>query len=873
MRLTTLGGARLDGGSLSRQKPLLLLAYLAIEGPTSRRELAELFFPGTRDPRDSLATALRTLRLEAGDAIDAAGERVSTTITCDAGDLMTDFDAFRYADVVERYAGSFFEGIGLDLGVELEEWLFVTREALARRCRAARFHRARAAFGRGDLEEARREADAGVGVRGAPELDETEIGTILPIMEGTGSALAGDVRRAALDVGIDPAVAAIAPPRVGVASPQRATRPPSTSFVGRQHEFGRLRTWVLEDAAPVITIYGMGGIGKTRLATRFVDELRRDPSRPFPEGVHVVSLEHVAGTASVPAAIADALGLPPFAGRDVDALGLAIGSWRALIVLDNLEHLLDGAFDLASLVQRCPHLRLVVTSRARLDLSGERSLRLEGLPAEPTPGGVSEAAQLFLDRAARVGFEVDGASDDMVWIDALCEALDGYPLGIELAAGWTRLLPPKRVVEELLRTHDVLAGGPTDAPERHRAVRSVLEPSWHQLVDDDRRALSRLTVFQGGFQHDAAAEVAGTSLATLARLVDRSLLRVDNGRGRFHFHPLLLDFVRSKADADVVATASQEHLRHYDRLLEASAASVQDEPHRVLSRLQVELANVLHAVRTAHDGGAVDAATRMTDMLVVRCDYTQARGCTADLADVIERGIATAERIGDRRTAHHLATRLGDARREIWRDLRGALAAYEHARSLAATMPDAGREAVLTSLIAATREELDGSDGEPLFERARELAERASDELALCMVLQKWGYLAIRRGDLVRAQTLLAEAVAIASRIRDDHAYSRPKVDQVLFFALHNLGVAYDDAGDLHRSLDHRRRALALAQERSHEIWCAFAHEELGVVYHGLRDRQQADSSFRAALDLYRRHGAVIDRQDLEGRMSAWGYG
>jgi predicted ATPase len=797
---------------------------------------------------------------------------VSTSITRDSRTLLADFDAYRYAEVVRRYGGSFFEGFGLELGVELEEWLFVTREVLARHCRSAHLHRARVAIERGELEAAKFEAEAGVGVRGAPELDEAEIAIVLPILQATGSTIAGAVHREALDEGILPSLDRQVDPLARVLA-RRSAMAPSTSFVGRRDEFARLLVWVRSDARRIITIHGLGGMGKTRLAIRLVDEIRREDPESLPEGAHVVPLEHVDDAAAVFGAIASTLGLPPHAGRDVDALALAIQTWCAVIVLDNFEHVPEAAPDIATLVSKCPSLRVVITSRTRVGLSGEQALRLEGLPTTSPPGECSEAAQVFLDRASRVGFEIAAGGEHMASVDAICAELEGYPLGIELAAGMTRLLPPSEIVAALRRPQDVLVGGATDAPERHRATSSAFEPSWQRLDEEGVRVLSSLAVFRGGFQRDAAAEVAGASLGTLAGLCDSSLLRVDNVRGRFGFHPLVHAFVRSKADRRHLEAAAEAHMRYYAALLEAGASAIEEEPHRVLAQLEVESSNILVAIRAAHERGASTTAIRMTESLVVRCDYTQARGCDQELLDLMEIGVSAAEACGDLRAAHHLATRLGDTLRELRGDLPGALVAYEQARRVAAATPDAGREAILTSLIAATREEHDGSDGEPLFRHARGLAERAGDDLALCMVLQKWGYLFMARGDNARALPLCLEAVEIASRLRGSPKHDRLKVDQVLFFALHNLGVAHDDSGDLERSLAYRQRALALAQERDHDLWSAYAHEELGTVYHGLHDRVMADGNFAAALALYQRRGAVLHRQNLEGRLALWGYG
>ncbi|MFO7544498.1 MAG: hypothetical protein R6W77_03280, partial [Trueperaceae bacterium] len=182
MKLRTLGGLALEGSSLTRPKPLLMLAYLTLNGATTRRELADTFYHDALDARDSLSTGLRHLR-----KIDAVvlrdDDRVAATVACDATMLLNDFDAYRYEAVLEGYGGPFLDGLDVDLGLELEEWLFSNREAIARRVRSSALHRARAAMAEQRLDDARRLASYAVTLPGAPELEPDELASALPVVE------------------------------------------------------------------------------------------------------------------------------------------------------------------------------------------------------------------------------------------------------------------------------------------------------------------------------------------------------------------------------------------------------------------------------------------------------------------------------------------------------------------------------------------------------------------------------------------------------------------------------------------------------------------------------------------------------------------
>jgi predicted ATPase/transcriptional regulator with XRE-family HTH domain len=361
-----------------------------------------------------------------------------------------------------------------------------------------------------------------------------------------------------------PAVAAPQRPRVSLPTP-------ATPLVGRAAELDELARLLNSPDCRLVTVSGPGGIGKTRLAI----EATARQSAMFEDGVAFVALAPVAGPDVIAPAIADALGFNFYGPTTPGAQLIDFLSEKALLLLlDNFEHLLDGAPFLVELLQRAPRLKLIVTSRERLNLQGEWVMELQGLPLPRNLDGGkagdqlagfddSAAVALFLQTARRsfAGFTL--APADRAAVVRICRLVDGMPLGIELAAAWVRVLPLSEIADEIARTLDFLAASARDLPARHRSLRAVFDHSWNLLTDDERIVMRRLSVFRGGFSRAAAEAVCAelrieneelktpaqrpvlnsqfSILNLLSSLVDKSLLR-RGGAGRYDMHELVRQY-------------------------------------------------------------------------------------------------------------------------------------------------------------------------------------------------------------------------------------------------------------------------------------------------------------------------------------------
>lgn len=870
MQLRTLGGLALEGSNLTRQRPLLLLAFVALQGGATRRELADLFFIHAADPRDSLSAAVGQVRRAAGDMLVLDDNTVTTTVPCDAVMLLNDFDDYRFESVIRAYRGPFCAGYDQTMGEELEEWLFSMREQLALRTRSALLHRSRAAAADGRLDEARRAVTEALALVGAPELIESDVADLLPLLRALESPEIVVLEELAGEFGVEDSVTvADRLPRRDVTSVGR--RSMSAPFVGRHAEMTALAALLVSPDERIITVQGLGGIGKSRLVDKVAELATEQLSEVFPDGVHRVYLDAVTAAGDVEPVIAARLGFAPERVKAAGGLAVLLRNWSALVVIDNLEHRVDAAGLLADIATVCKGVKLLVTSRVRLGLAGERTFALGGLSVSVAPGATSDAAQLFIDRAGRVGLTNDLNATELAEVEGLCVDLEGYPLGIELAAGMLRVLPLARLRGEVARSLDVLAHGPSDAPERHRAVRAAFEPSWRRLTRRERDASLRLSVFRGGCDFDAAKAVGRVELSTLTGLVDQAFLRHDIRVGRFSFHPLVREFVAAKRPDALIEEASLAHRDYVAGVLKRAAVVYRTHPHVALDGVTADIANVLSAVEWALGTGETAVAVEMLMLLVVDCDYLEARGGSVEIAELIERVAEAAVTVGNVGSANRLLARAGDAYRLYTTRMHDALRLYRRALALAEMEEETGRRIILNGQIGALVVFTDPELAKKHIQIALELAHVLGDELMLCEALNRSAYIAHALGATEEMLLTNLRLVDIATRLMQDTADGQrlPRIESSLYFALHNLGVAEDDLGLLEESLQHRLRALRFAEERGHRLWAGYAHEELTFLLLQMGADTEAREHAVAARASFHRVGAELSLIRLAERLLA----
>ena len=390
-----------------------------------------------------------------------------------------------------------------------------------------------------------------------------------------------------------------------------------TTFIGREHELAA--TAQLLRSSRLLTLLGMGGIGKTRLAL----QIAADALDAYPDGVWLIDLAPIRDALLVASEVAQALSLQEEAARPaIETLRTHLKSRKTLIVLDNCEHLVDACADLSnSLLMVAPDLRMIATSREALRVPGEQVYVVLPLPAPDRTAGIDavsrcDAVRLFVDRARlyKSGFELlDGEAPT---IAELCGRLEGIPLALELAAARMRTLSMVEINQRLRERFKLLTGGGRVRLERQQTLRALLDWSYDLLSESEQALFDRLCVFAGGFDLPAAEAICGNAplqsddvLDVLSSLVDKSLVMAEEGvmGSRYWTLETIRDYAREKLErrGEFVAIATR-HCDHFLRIAKAARDGMRGaEQSHWIRRIEADLDNLRAAITLALQG-AVD---------------------------------------------------------------------------------------------------------------------------------------------------------------------------------------------------------------------------------------------------------------------------
>jgi predicted ATPase len=545
----------------------------------------------------------------------------------------------------------------------------------------------------------------------------------------------------------------------------------ATPLVGRERELAQVHD-LLADGARLVTVTGAGGSGKTRFALQVAAELLED----FADGVFFVPLASVHDPELVTSTVTQAVGI-----RDLDELRDS----RALLLIDNLEHLLAAAGELSSLLAAAPGMKLLVTSRAPLRISGENEFALDTLPQD-------EAVELFLQSARAVKRDV--VFDDA--ISEICRRLDGLPLALELAASRVKILDPPLLLERLARRLPVLTGGTRDAPERQQTLRATIEWSYGLLEPGVQAIFGRLSAFAGSFSLEAAERVAQARLDDIAALVDWSLLK-PIGEGRF----LMLETIREYAgelldESDEGDVVRDRHLSFFLALAEEAEPKLTGPEQREwFERLALERSNVHEALGYACDTGDAERAFMLsganwrfwwTRGPVGEAEhwYRRVFALTGDVSPLARaRGVFGAAHVAELRGDNQLARIQFEEAANLFRDL-------GETRLLILA---------LTHLSLANHQLGDEERGEALNSEALELARASGDVRGASVVTNNMAVYLLRKGDEEGAVELTKEGVAGARAASDAYGVAVGLMNLAMLTL--RRGDIEAAAGALHESL------------------------------------------------------------------------
>lgn len=360
--------------------------------------------------------------------------------------------------------------------------------------------------------------------------------------------------------------------------------PQPTPFLGRKTELVQLAGMLQDPACHLLTLVGLGGSGKTRLALQIAaQEMGR-----YTQGVYFVALAQISEVKSIVPAIAETLEFSLRGKNDPETQLLEyLSNKQLLLVLDNFEHLVDAGALLQKMLDQAPGVKLLVTSRERLNLPGEWLFEVSGMDLPPENGagnghsrdvGTLEnygAVRLFLESGRRAWYGFSLTDGNVPFVLQTCRLVEGIPLAIELAASWLRVLSCEEIAHEIEQDIDLLSSTMRGIPERHRSLRATFEHSWRMLSDEERLAFCKMTVFQGGFRREAVQQVVGMDLPILAALVDKSLLR-RSAVGRYEIHELLRQYAFEKLTAlpDVLLEVRRKHAGYFAGFVQTREAAL-----------------------------------------------------------------------------------------------------------------------------------------------------------------------------------------------------------------------------------------------------------------------------------------------------------
>lgn len=643
MQLVSLGRLQLEPDAYPRPKLLLLVCYLALEGGRSREHLRTLFWPQATNASASLRVALAQLKADLPGAVQFTDSLVSTDLGCDAVSLLEAFEAGDLARTVALYQGAFLDGAALsEWGLELEEWVLTTREFLAARVVEAHLRLAEEALAFSETAVVEHHAIATRNLTGAAPAEPDTLLRLYDLFVGIGHPLASDLRREADGLGLS--LQRRTPHPASIVAPNNLPASLDT-FVARQAERLELVKLLVQTESRLVTVVGPGGVGKSRLSLEVARELHR--GRRFPDGVFAIFLESLESPEAAVVEILRVLQVMPRTDTDPNAQLLErLQSSDLLLVLDNFEHLIAYAVQLEQLLSACPKLKVLATSREPLRLAAEWLLRLEGLsvPTLSVPASQSvtpqDAVELFVQRAKRVStaFSLEANHREVLEI---CRLVQGFPLGIELAAALTRAMPPSELAEALGGHLDVLEGAVREPHDRHQGIRAVFEHSWKLLKASEQRALIRMAVFRDGATRAAVTFVTEANLAILIALIDKSLVQASTD-GRYRVHPLLSQYCLERLDQQPLEaqTAQTRHAQHHLDLLATLLPHLRGpEAQRSLGRIETDLENIRNAWLHALEDPNLNRFGKLTDMVL----FFDRRGRAREGLELFERTIKAME--------------------------------------------------------------------------------------------------------------------------------------------------------------------------------------------------------------------------------------
>lgn len=854
IRFRSLGGLELRNEEgievrsvLAQARRTALLASMSLPGGSDfvrRDTLMGRLWPDSPQERarHSLNQALYGLRRSlGGKAVMSMGDEEvgldPDLVWCDVRAFQVALREGREKEALELYRGELLPGFFLSGARAFEAWLEGERMGLRTSAVGAAWALSERAERAESSVEAVSWARRAVTISGQEEVGVQRLLRLLARAGDRAAAVStyeAFARRIGADPGVEPS-----PETRALIQEIRGARPepaptsfprsnvahfprPGSPLVGRDPEIRRLQELLEDPHARLITVTGPGGVGKTRLAVELL--LRADQGGA--KDVWFVPLVGVVDPELVPATVGQTLGLAVEEGDRGGALRRHLHGRAGLLVLDNMEHLLEGGAFVTELLDGAPGLSVVATSREPLGLRGEWVLPLEGLEipdGDDEDPGSRASVRLFTTAARRMTGTLRLDQENLRTIARICRLVDGIPLAIELAAGWSRAMSLEEIEGEIQASRRFLARRFRGGPDRHGSLEATFERSWSLLNPHMQNVLSRLSVLRGGIVRSAAQEVAGASLEDLAALVDKSLLQCLSG-GRYALLEVIREFAAEKLaeDPQAKADALRCHALHFARFLDGLRPGLAGpQKDDALALAAEEMENLRAAWRTASREGLLSALGPAADPLFTVYDcrgwYLEAEGAFRDALQ----GLPAPEDFG------------GDLGERT--SVEGRLLARRGA-----------------ALLRLGR----GPEGEPLLKRALALATEIGDREEAAFALDRLSLILCEKERFKEAVQLQQEALSLRRTLDDPRQVAT---------SLNNLGSLHYAMGRHPEAREYLDECLALQRRLGDLTGEVISLQNLGQIALAQADRGTANDLLQASLTAARRlrHGVLTARSLL----------
>jgi len=891
------------------RKALALLGYLISQDhPVSRSKLVGLFWGEKSETRGrgNLRRVLHNLKEHLPDCLEAdryvIGVKRSPACRSDL-EMFARWEQGASLAVKTQAAdlvrGDFMEGIYLDDCPELETWLVTEQERWRQRVIRLLDNLVREYRYRGEYNHALKFAQRTLALTPWSESVHRQLMSMFARNGQRGEAL----RQYQLcqqmleeEFGVEPAEETKQlHQRIRNAEkrPRFELPTPTTPFVGRKDELAEISRLLASPNCRLLTLVGLGGMGKTRLALHYAQQ-NQDA---YLDGVAFIALAALDEPTRLVYALAQALDLTiGAASAPKRQLFDHLSKKEILLVLDNFEHLLQTATLVSDLLNQATRVKVLVTSRERLNLRGEWVFPLEGLSIQPTsetgPSGqeeTSEAVSLFIQRARQAHLRFQPNPH----VEMICRLLEGHPLGIEMSAALVPQLSCEQIAAYLETNLDELTSSLRDMPERHHSLSVVFDQTWQMLSEREQWVFKRLSVFRGGFSHEAASKIAGANTATLKSLINKALLR-PSGESRYDWHEMLRQYAAEKLEPypDEEKNLRGKHADYYLGALTRWAeghkvTSGPSIPATAFDKIAVEIENIGVAWRWALQNEDVTLLAKAIDLLgkfhEIRSWYTEGQKMfESALKEIRQLKLGRENQVTLDLVAAILLKWLGEFKYDLGLFDQAKANLQEGAALFQTAEKNQQLAWTLLPLGKVMLKQCDFTTAEESFAQSLRLFEEQGNTRGAAVCLEFLGTTASIQGDYAAAKIYYQKSLAHYRQSKDSYGtagglyclgdlaritgeydraqeyvmeslevYRSIKSQRGEAQALNQLGNLYRLSGQIERAIQYHRQSLQLRQEIGEQDGIALSLTNLGRDAFEQGDFAQAKHKYQEGITLF----------------------